>query len=72
MSLAAFPHAGPPHRPRHIGGKPFSAAAKASPSLHAQADTQTKPLLESDFRGFPQIHSPSLQYKRYLFPLRNE
>ena len=72
MSLAAFPHPGAPHRPRPGGGKPLSAAAAPAVPLDPQPHPQAKPFPESDFGGFPQMHSPSLQYKRYLFPLRNE
>jgi len=72
MSLAAFPHRDAPHCPRRGGGKLLSTAAASSVALHPQPNPLRKPLLESDFRGFPQIHSPSLQYKRYLFPLRTE
>jgi hypothetical protein len=72
MILAAFPHPDAPLRPRPSGGKLLStgAASPIPPDPHPRP--QTKPLNESDFRGFPQMHSASLQYKRYLFPLRNE
>jgi len=72
MSLAAFPHHDVPLRPRPSGGKPVSTGAASSIPPDPQPHPQTKPNNESDFRGFPQIHSASLQYKRYLFPLRNE
>ena len=73
MSLAAFPQpsaaASPARAPRKTRFPPPAAGLGA---LDPQLRPQRKPLLESDFRGFPQIHSPSLQFKRYLFPLRNE
>ena len=72
MSLASFPHPVVPHRLRPGGGKLLSAAATTRAALDPQPHPRSKPHLESEFRGFPQMHSPSLQYKRYLFPLRNE
>jgi len=72
MSLAAFPHPVAPHRPRVGGGKLLSAAYAASVPLDPQPHPQGKPFPESNLRGFPQMHSLFLQYKRYLFPLRNE
>lgn len=72
MSLASFPHPTLPHRPRTGGGKLLSAGTTTTLALDPQLPPRIKPLPESDIRGFPQIHSPSLQYKRYLFPLRNE
>jgi hypothetical protein len=72
MSLASFPHPSLPYRPRTVGGKLLSADATTPLALDPQLPPRIKLLRENDFRGFPQIHSPSLQYKRYLFPLRNE
>ena len=72
MSLASFPHPALPHRPRTGGGKLLSAVAGTPLALDPQLPPRIKLLRENDIRGFPQIHSPSLQYKRYLFPLRNE
>jgi hypothetical protein len=72
MSLAAFPHRDAPHGPRRRGGNLLSTATASSVTLRPQPHLQRKPFFESDFRGFPQIHSPYLQYKRSLFPLRNE
>jgi hypothetical protein len=72
MSLAAFPHSAASHPPLLVGGKLLSADASRSVPRDPQPHPQGKPFLESDFRGFPQMHSASLQYKRYLFPLRNE
>jgi hypothetical protein len=72
MSLAPFPHLDAPHTPRRNGGKLLSTAAASFVALRPQPHPQLEPFLESDFRGFPQIHRPSLQYKRSLFPLRNE
>jgi len=72
MSLASFPHPAQPRRPRTGGGKLLSAVTTTAIALDPQLHPRIKPLPVSDIRGFPQIHSPSLQYKRYLFPLRNE
>jgi hypothetical protein len=72
MSLASFPHPALPHRPRTGGGKLLSAVPGTPLAFDPQLPPRIKLLRENDIRGFPQIHSPSLQYKRYLFPLRNE
>jgi hypothetical protein len=72
MSLAAFPHHDAPLRPRLGGGKLPSTTVASSLPLHPQPYPHINPFPESDFRCFPQMHTPSLQYKRYLFPLRNE
>lgn len=72
MSLPAFPQVELAARPRAPRGKRVFHRAGGLRLPDAQLRPQPKAFSERDIRRFPQMHRPSLQFKRYLFPLRNE
>jgi hypothetical protein len=72
MTFTPFAQSSRAVGPRVSRRNPFSTTAAAQGAAPAQDTTSPNSLHENELHCFPQIHSPSLQYIRHLFPLRNE
>jgi len=72
MTFARFPHSSRAFVRRISRRSRFSTAAAAVGAFPAQPAQLPNSIHENELQRFPQIHSPSLQYIRHLFTLRNE
>jgi hypothetical protein len=72
MSLPVFPQFVRLARPRGPRGKLRFTTAAPRRREAAPSAPQPKAPPVNDIGRFPRIHTPSLQLKRHLFPVRNE
>ena len=72
MSLRAFPQAAGAGVPSTGRGKRAFRGREQCRAAGALSSPQDKTLPGSNMPRFAQIHTASLQFKRGLFPLRNE